>query len=316
MSDSQRIGALLGLLLGLGLVLMLASLPAWRRPALVDRVAPWAGRSVPGQSRQAHVGFLSFFAPLRSGWSRRLQRIARSVFSAITGDDSAVHNRLLAAGMKDASVAKHRITQVLWLVGGATVGLTVWGLALATGKHPRPMAAVLLIALFALSSVLLHDWLLTRAINRRRERMAAELPATAELLALAIVAGESPAQALARVGRVSSGYLADQFVLAAEATRSGASMIQVLKAMALAVGLPSLTRMVDAMGIAADRGTPLGDVLRAQAADLRAETSRAIVESAGKKEIAMLMPVVFLVMPTVVVVALFPGWQTLSRLTG
>lgn len=315
MSGSQRLGLLIGLMWGLGLLAVFASLPSWRRQTLSERVAPFAGRALPGPQRRTRYGIWSLWSPLIQGWQHHFQWVASLLFSTLTGDDSVLKNRLLIAGSR-ASVTSHRISQLMWLIAGSTSGIAVWGLALALGKQPRMLAVTLLVALFALSFVLIHDWLLAQQITRRRHRMAAELPATAELLALAIAAGESPTAALARVGRVSSGLLADQFVIAAEAARSGESMINVLKVMARTADLPALTRMVDAMTIAADRGTPLGEVLRAQAADLRAETSRIIIESAGRKEIAMLLPVVFLVMPTVVVVALFPGWQTLSRLTG
>lgn len=315
MSDSQRLGMFLGLMCGLGLVLILASFPSWRRQSMSERLAPFAGRALPGEQRRISYGMWSMWSPLLVALQRRIQSLSSALFSSLTGSDSALSARLAVAGAT-TSVSAYRFTQVMWLLVGAAMGGAVWALSVMSGKQPAGVVVLILIVLFALSAVLTHDWLLSRQIAARRNRMAAELPATAELLALAIAAGESPTAALARVGRVSSGLLADQFVLAAERARGGESMISVLKAMARTADLPSLTRMVDAMTIATDRGTPLGEVLRAQAADLRSETSRSIIESAGRKEIAMLLPVVFLVMPTVVVVALFPGWQTLSRLTG
>jgi tight adherence protein C len=48
--------------------------------------------------------------------------------------------------------------------------------------------------------------------------------------------------------------------------------------------------------------------LRAQAKDVRAALARDLMESAGKREIAMLAPVVFLILPCVVLVALYPGF--------
>ena len=61
------------------------------------------------------------------------------------------------------------------------------------------------------------------------------------------------------------------------------------------------------MSIAVERGTPLADVLRAQAVDVREEGKRYLLESAGKREIGMLVPVVFFVLPLTIVFALFPG---------
>jgi len=68
-----------------------------------------------------------------------------------------------------------------------------------------------------------------------------------------------------------------------------------------------VSRFVEAIAIASERGTPMADVLRAQAADARASSRRQLLESAGRKEILMLVPVVFFILPIVVVIALFPG---------
>ena len=59
--------------------------------------------------------------------------------------------------------------------------------------------------------------------------------------------------------------------------------------------------------VALERGTPLTDVMRAQAADVREASRRALMEEGGKREIAQMVPVVFLVLPITVVFALFPG---------
>ena len=70
------------------------------------------------------------------------------------------------------------------------------------------------------------------------------------------------------------------------------------------------------MVIAIERGTPLADVLRAQAVDVRETGKRALLEAGGKKEIAMMVPVVFLVLPITVVFALFPGLISITSLAG
>ena len=46
---------------------------------------------------------------------------------------------------------------------------------------------------------------------------------------------------------------------------------------------------------------------RAQAADAREASRRALMEEGGRREIAQMVPVVFLVLPITVVFALFPG---------
>ena len=53
-------------------------------------------------------------------------------------------------------------------------------------------------------------------------------------------------------------------------------------------------------------------VLRAQAQDVREESRRDLMEKGGKKEIAMMVPVVFLVLPITILFAVFPGWDFLN----
>jgi tight adherence protein C len=64
--------------------------------------------------------------------------------------------------------------------------------------------------------------------------------------------------------------------------------------------------------VAVERGTPLAEVLRAQAQDVREEGRRRLMEEGGKKEIAMMIPVVFLILPVTVLFALYPGLSFLS----
>jgi tight adherence protein C len=70
------------------------------------------------------------------------------------------------------------------------------------------------------------------------------------------------------------------------------------------------------VAVAVERGTPLAEVLRAQAVDVREAGKRALLESAGRREIGMMIPVVFFVLPVTVVFALFPGFYGLQLVAG
>ena len=94
--------------------------------------------------------------------------------------------------------------------------------------------------------------------------------------------------------------------------RTGTPMAEALEALAAQAQVPSLTRLADAVAQAHSRGTPLTEVVRAQAADARADERRRLLETAGRKDVAMLVPIVFLVLPTVIVIAIFPGLSALE----
>ncbi|MCA1825177.1 MAG: type II secretion system F family protein, partial [Frankia sp.] len=149
-------------------------------------------------------------------------------------------------------------------------------------------------------------------VTRREERMLAEFPTIAELLALAVTAGDGAVGALERVCRISQGELASELSVALQDARAGASLVQALDGVASRTSLAMLARFVDGVSIAVERGTPLADVLRAQAVDVREAGKRRLLESGGKREIAMLVPVVFLVLPVTIVFALFPGFYGLK----
>ena len=117
-----------------------------------------------------------------------------------------------------------------------------------------------------------------------------------------------------RVCRLSRGELSIELGRCLADARAGANLPTALQGLADRTGLVSLTRFVDGMVIAAERGTPLAEVLRAQAQDVREAGRRAVMEAGGRKEIAMMIPVVFLVLPVTVLFAVFPGFAFL-RLT-
>ena len=89
--------------------------------------------------------------------------------------------------------------------------------------------------------------------------------------------------------------------------RTGVPLAVALQSLSRRMALPAVTRLVDQVTGALDRGTPLAEVLRAQAQDARDEAKRGLIEVAGKKEVAMLVPLVFLILPMTILFAIFPG---------
>jgi tight adherence protein C len=165
---------------------------------------------------------------------------------------------------------------------------------------------------FGIAGLLARDYLLARAVARRSALIELELPTIAELLALAVAAGEGPIGALERVVSLSGGELAGELGRALGDARAGATLLVALQGVANRTAVPAVARFTDGLSVAIERGTPLAEVLRAQAVDAREAGRRSLLEAGGKKEIAMLMPVVFLILPITVLFALYPGVVGLS----
>jgi tight adherence protein C len=302
-------GAGLVLLAMAGLWLAVVSSPPMRRPRLDDRLAPYLRDTAQPSRLLADGRTITPFPTVERLLGPLLRELADRVDRTLGGTVS-VRRRLDQAG-RHMSVEQFRVEQVLCGAAGLLAGLLVAVAAELHGSRANPVGYLILAAVFTLAGVLIRDRALSSEVVRREVRMIAEFPTVAEMLALAVTAGEGPVGALDRVTRLSSGELSRELGRALAEARSGASLVSALEAMAARTSLPALSRFVDGMAIAVERGTPLADVLRAQATDVREEGRRALLEAGGRKEIAMLFPVVFLVLPVTIVFALFPGFYSL-----
>ncbi|ATG51603.1 pilus assembly protein TadB [Brachybacterium vulturis] len=302
-------GAGLGLLCGVGLFLILGRLPWLRSRDLGARVDPYLRRS---RSR-------SLFAAPRS--TSQLRRVLENLMGPVavrvlgllerlTGGADQLERRLRLAGRR-TSADSFRVEQVVFGAAGLVLGVVLAVAAIAL-RGTSPLMGLLIVGFGAVTGVLLRDYLLGAEIKRRAARMAREFPTVADLLALAVAAGESPIAAMERVARTSSGALPDEFAATVADIRAGTSVSQALASLGARTPLGSLGRFGEGVSIAIERGTPLADVLRAQAQDAREESKRELMETAGQREIMMLVPVVFFVLPLVIVFAIFPGLAVLE----
>ncbi|MDV3297252.1 MAG: type II secretion system F family protein [Brachybacterium paraconglomeratum] len=303
-------GAAVGVLGLAGVSLVVVALPRNREPRLVDRLEPYL-RDAPLPSRllrrtepaRGPFGLGELLAPYLAAAGGRVERLF--------GGAASVARRQLRAG-RPADVDRFRATQVLWGVAGSLAGLFLAGWVAIAKQHVVMPALLGLVIVGALTGISLCDYLLTRAAVQREKRMLAEFPTVAELLALAVSAGEGAIGALERVCRLSRGELSDELRRCLADARAGANLPTALRGLADRTGLPSLSRFVDGIVVAVERGTPLADVLRAQAQDVREEGRRRLMEEGGKREIAMMVPVVFLILPVTVLFALYPGLSFLN----
>ena len=310
MSGLARSGAALGFVLGLGLALVWLGLPRHRRPGLAGRVLPYL-RDTPRPSRLLDDG-----RPAGGAFGVVAGPVVRDlggVVERVMGGADSVRRRQLRAGLA-ADVDRFRAEQVLWGALGARRRRGVGVLALV----PRDAGVVAVLMLTAIglglgvSPAPTTSCPVGRPVARRG--CSTEFPTVAELLALAVGAGEGAVGALDRVCRLSHGELAGELRRCLADARAGANLPTALQGLADRTGLASLRRFVDGVVIAVQRGTPLADVLRAQAQDVREEGRRALMEAGGRKEIAMMVPVVFLILPVTVLFAVFPGF-TFFRFT-
>ena len=282
-----------------------------RRPlSPADRIAPYVAPRSGSRPTPLGAGATTLERILGPSLRDGVDRLQR-----LLGGSAALEARLVAAGRLAHEVTAFRLSQLTWAVTAVLLTAGALVVLVATGRVGSPGAAAAMLVLAGVSGAMLRDRALTQEVRRRREAVRVGLPSVADLLALAVGSGESPIAALDRVARVARGPLAAECRRACDDTVSGVPFVDALDALARRVDVPAVRRFVDGVVIAVQRGTPLADVLRAQAGDARADLHRTLLETAGRKELQMLVPVVFLVLPTVVLVALYPAVTALGALS-
>jgi tight adherence protein C len=301
---------LCGILLGFGLWLVIFRSPPMRPITLSERIEPQL-KSQNLESRLLRAGEenLTLFGPL--------ERIFRPVFrdwlaavAKLSPSPGATGRRLAQAGINKSPI-DFRAEQLLWAAAGFVLSSAFILVGAAAGRFSPVLAAAAIIGSAAAGFVLRDYWLGVQ-VRRRETRMMAEFPSLAELMALAVGAGESATGALDRVCRSANGELSKEFSKILAETRAGKPLVLALQEFSARTDLAPLVRFVDGIIVAVERGTPLADVLRAQAQDVRDSAKRDLMEAAGKKEIAMMVPLVFGVLPLTVVFAVFPGLAAIN----
>jgi len=287
----------LGGAFGLGVCLLLSLAPRWGAPSLARRIAPYI-RDVT-DPRGITPAFETRAADLAGLWTAMQHRLTR-----IAGGSASLDRRLSQAGWSmDAAAFRGR--QLGWAIAGVAVGGAAVVALVLTGRASG--AAALLPPLVGVIAVFAYDARLTSASRTRVARIQEELPTVLEFLALCLSAGEGILDSLRRVSEVGAGELTSELRGVVLAVGTGSPLSEALTRFSGRLEIPALSRSTDQLVAAIDRGAPLAHVLHSQALDAREDAKRGLIERAGRKEIYMLVPLVFLILPLSVLFAVFPG---------
>lgn len=301
-------GGLVGLTLSAGLLLVASGWLRTRRPTLEQRVLPYIRDVHPHVAAPAQSATVvdAVFGP-------SIQTLGAAV-GDVLGGSASVSRRLVRLG-SPLTVEDFRIRQVIWGAAGLGAGIAV-AAVLWSGRRAGVPLLLLICVLGFVGGVLWCDQHLSSQVTARERQMQAEFPVVADLLALAVAAGESPIAGLDRIMRVSHGALTDELGRVIADVRTGTPIAAAFDALAARTGVTSIARFAEGLAIAVERGTPLVDVLHSQAADVRDSGRRELIEAGGRKEVAMMIPVVFLILPVTVIFAFFPGFVGLHLTSG
>lgn len=299
--SALAVAVLLGGGFAAGGLALLGGLPRWRAAPLDSRIAPYIRDVVDDDMLPPDA--LPRPGTLPAG-GIRLGLRGGEVIDRLLGGSDGLRRRLAQAGTALDPVA-FRGRQLAAGVAGLVCGALAVIVLVLMGRWSIPVGALPLCA--GAVAVVGYDTRLSARVRARKVRLTEELPTTLEFLALCLSAGEGFLDAVKRVAGVGSGELTVELRRVVLEVGTGSSLADALTAMAGRLELPGLTRAVDQIVAALEHGAPLAAVLRAQADDTREEAKRTLIEQAGRKEILMLLPLVFLILPLSVVFAIYPG---------
>ena len=250
-----------------------------------------------------------------------LSTIALSLL--VLGDNPTLEVKKLAGRTKDRSLVKSRIFELnrgsqvayeefryLQLLYTSISALFVF--TLTSVSHKSIVATSLLSISIAAATYLYIERTLTVAVKKQRSAIEAEFPAIIEMLTLAISAGESPLSAFKRIAENSHGYLSVRFRLVIARVHQGVPFHSALDLMGRDLNSPLLRKFIDSMVNAMVRGAPVAEVLTRHAQEARDHQRNRVLAAAGKAEISMMIPVVFLILPISILFALWPSLTNLN----
>lgn len=304
MSATLAWAAVLGIVLGIGLWIILSATPRFGAPPLHARVAPYIADISPqafADITRRRSGPLPFFNTSTSFAAHLVSRVSWMLPQPGNLEELAL--RQAGRGM---SVSEFRAHRALWLLAGSLVGIGFVGVLTLT--ITIPLVAILALPIVgSVAGFTLCTWSLKRRASTRVVRISEQVPSVWEFLALSVAAGEGLPDALRRVAQIGHGDLIEELRAVVAQVELGVPVGFALQQLATELQISSLSRGVEQLIGALDRGTPIATVLRDQALDSREDSKRHLLESAGQKEVAMLIPLVFLILPITIVFAIFPG---------
>ncbi len=142
-----------------------------------------------------------------------------------------------------------------------------------------------------------------------------ELPEVIDLIGLCVSSGFTVPAAFERVSLSGRGALASECRTVVAELSVGVSVSEALRLSDGRVGHPGWTRLVEHLVAARRHGTPLTDILRSLAEDEQESSTRRLLESASARETLMMFPLVFVILPVTVVMAVFPGLTALGSIS-
>lgn len=254
------------------------------------------------------VALVAFF--IADSDNRVILQIFQSTLKV--GNRAQIEERLSKLGRKHSEDYENfRISQLAYIAMGllfSTIALLIGLVSWAT------YGLSLVLISFGVFAVTERN--LKKRCEKRARDIEGEFPSVIEMLTLAVGAGESPASALKRISIRARGLLASEFERVIVEIENGRSLILALDDLSKRLSSDAIRRFVDSLALSISRGSSLVETLSHSAYEARNQERVRLLAAAGKSEISMMIPVVFLILPVSILFALYPSLANLNLFGG
>lgn len=157
------------------------------------------------------------------------------------------------------------------------------------------------------------DILIRNLGERRQNELRNGLPDVIDMLTVCVEAGLGFDAALARVVTNLDGPAAGEFARVLQEMQLGKSRIDALRDAGTRVRVTEFRTFISAMVQSTELGISMGDVLRAQAGQMRIKRRQRAEEKAQKLPVKILPPLILCILPAMFVVVLGPAIMSITH---
>jgi len=210
-----------------------------------------------------------------------------------------------------------RIEAATFLASRFIVAAFLGGLMLMIGllvPNRWPIGTIFLVVIIftALGFFVPQLWLQSR-INARQLDIRRALPDALDLLTICVEAGLGLEAAMAKVSDKWHNQLSLSLLRAIREIQLGKARREAMRDMADRIGLPEMTSFVAAVIQSEVLGVSLAKVLRIQSDQMRVRRRQLAEERARQAPVKMILPLAFLIFPSILIILLTPAMIQLTR---
>jgi tight adherence protein C len=194
------------------------------------------------------------------------------------------------------------------LVFGIGLGLLMFVVfSLSPTASPFSFTSLLLTGVFAFIGFFLPNLLINRRIRQRQQVVLNAMPDALDLLTICVEAGLGFDAAMKKVVEKWTNDLSMAFARVLQEIQLGKLRREALRDMSDRLGVSEMESFVAAVIQSEQLGVSMSRVLRVQADAMRIKRRQRAEENAQRAPVKMLLPMVFLIFPTIIIILLGPA---------